>query len=160
MKRILKKILLIFTISIVALGMMMVMVPGALFGEAGGVTVEKKLLDGSTPASGTFQFVVKSGSAEITYDLNSGNGYSVLVPLVSTQAYEIWEVESTLPTSHQFVRIDYAGQANNVSIGTNSTILPVTISDNVVIGAGSVVTKDIKKPGIYAGNPARKIRQE
>ncbi len=47
---------------------------------------------------------------------------------------------------------------NNVSIGTNATILPVHICDNVVIGAGSVVTKDITEPGIYAGNPAHKIR--
>jgi acetyltransferase-like isoleucine patch superfamily enzyme len=47
---------------------------------------------------------------------------------------------------------------NNVSIGTNATILPVKITSNVVIGAGSVVTKDILEPGIYAGNPARKIR--
>ncbi len=47
---------------------------------------------------------------------------------------------------------------NHVSIGTNSTILPVKIADNVVIGAGSVVTKDILEPGIYAGNPAKKIR--
>ena len=47
---------------------------------------------------------------------------------------------------------------NNVSIGTNSTILPISICDNVVIGAGSVVTKDILYPGIYAGNPAKKIR--
>jgi len=47
---------------------------------------------------------------------------------------------------------------NNVSIGTNSTILPVEITDNVVIGAGSVVTKNIRKPGIYAGNPAKLIR--
>jgi acetyltransferase-like isoleucine patch superfamily enzyme len=47
---------------------------------------------------------------------------------------------------------------NNVSIGTNATILPVQITDNVVIGAGSVVTKDISTPGIYAGNPARMIR--
>jgi len=47
---------------------------------------------------------------------------------------------------------------NNVSIGTNATILPVKVADNVVIGAGSVVTKDILKSGIYAGNPARKIR--
>jgi acetyltransferase-like isoleucine patch superfamily enzyme len=44
---------------------------------------------------------------------------------------------------------------NGVSIGTNSTILPVAICDRVVIGAGSVVTKDITEPGIYAGNPAR-----
>lgn len=47
---------------------------------------------------------------------------------------------------------------NNVSIGTNATILPVKICDGVVIGAGAVVTKDISEAGIYAGNPARKIR--
>ena len=47
---------------------------------------------------------------------------------------------------------------NHVSIGSNATILPVNICDNVVIGAGSVVTKDINHPGIYAGNPARKLR--
>jgi len=47
---------------------------------------------------------------------------------------------------------------NHVSIGTNATILPVQITDNVVVGAGAVVTKDITEPGIYAGNPARKIR--
>ena len=47
---------------------------------------------------------------------------------------------------------------NHVSIGTNATILPVTICDHVVIGAGSVVTKDITEPGIYAGNPARLLR--
>ena len=47
---------------------------------------------------------------------------------------------------------------NNVSIGSNATILPVTICNNVVIGAGSVVTADICKPGIYAGNPARFLR--
>jgi acetyltransferase-like isoleucine patch superfamily enzyme len=47
---------------------------------------------------------------------------------------------------------------NNVSIGTNATILPVKITDNVVIGAGSVVTKDITESGVYAGNPAKKIR--
>src|SRR5688572_18618181 len=46
---------------------------------------------------------------------------------------------------------------NNVSIGSNSTILPVEICDRVVIGAGSVVTKDIIEQGIYAGNPAKKI---
>ena len=48
---------------------------------------------------------------------------------------------------------------NRVSIGTNATILPVSICDDVVIGAGSVVTKDITEPGIYAGNPARLLRQ-
>ncbi len=47
---------------------------------------------------------------------------------------------------------------NNVSIGSNATLLPVSICDNTVIGAGAVVTKDITEPGIYVGNPARKTR--
>jgi len=47
---------------------------------------------------------------------------------------------------------------NNVSIGSNASILPIDICDNVVIGAGSVVTKNINEPGVYAGNPAKKIR--
>ena len=47
---------------------------------------------------------------------------------------------------------------NRVSIGSNATILPVRICDDVVIGAGSVVTHDIREPGIYAGNPAKKLR--
>jgi acetyltransferase-like isoleucine patch superfamily enzyme len=47
---------------------------------------------------------------------------------------------------------------NHVSIGSNATLLPVNICDHVVIGAGAVVTRDIKEPGIYAGNPARLLR--
>lgn len=43
---------------------------------------------------------------------------------------------------------------NHVSIGSNATIMPVAICDHVVVGAGSVVTKSITRPGIYAGNPA------
>tara|TARA_Y100000992_G_C20979684_1_gene356674 strand:+ start:105 stop:557 length:453 start_codon:yes stop_codon:yes gene_type:complete len=49
--------------------------------------------------------------------------------------------------------------SNNVYIGSNATILPVKICSDVVIGAGSVVTKDIDKPGTYAGNPARRIKK-
>ena len=47
---------------------------------------------------------------------------------------------------------------DRVSIGSNATIMPVTICDDVVIGAGAVVTKSIFQPGIYAGNPARLLR--
>lgn len=48
---------------------------------------------------------------------------------------------------------------DRVSIGTGATILPVSICDDVVIGAGAVVTKDIAVPGVYAGNPARLLRR-
>lgn len=47
---------------------------------------------------------------------------------------------------------------DGVYIGSNATIMPVEICGNVVIGAGSVVTKTITKPGIYAGNPAKFLR--
>jgi len=47
---------------------------------------------------------------------------------------------------------------NKVSIGSNATLLPVRICDGAVIGAGAVVTRDITEPGVYAGNPAKKIK--
>ena len=49
---------------------------------------------------------------------------------------------------------------NNVWIGANVTILPgVTIGDNSVIGAGSVVTKDVPANVVAAGNPCRVLRE-
>jgi acetyltransferase-like isoleucine patch superfamily enzyme len=47
---------------------------------------------------------------------------------------------------------------DGVSIGSNCTILPVQIASGTVIGAGAVVVKDIRQPGVYAGNPARRLR--
>lgn len=47
---------------------------------------------------------------------------------------------------------------NRVSIGSGATILPVSICDDAIIGAGSVVTKNILQPGAYAGNPARLLK--
>ena len=45
-------------------------------------------------------------------------------------------------------------------IGGNTVILPgVTIGNNVVIGAGSVVSKDIPDNKIAVGNPCRVIRE-
>jgi acetyltransferase-like isoleucine patch superfamily enzyme len=48
--------------------------------------------------------------------------------------------------------------SDRVSIGSNATIMPVYICSDTVIGAGAVVTRDIVKPGVYAGNPARELR--
>ena len=48
---------------------------------------------------------------------------------------------------------------DRVSIGSNATVLGVRIAPGSVIGAGSVVTKDIDVPGIYYGNPARLRRR-
>ena len=49
---------------------------------------------------------------------------------------------------------------NNVWIGTNVSVLPgVTIGDNTIIGAGSVVNKDIPSNVIAVGNPCRVMRE-
>ena len=46
------------------------------------------------------------------------------------------------------------------SIGTSSTVLcGVTIGDNAIVGAGSVVTKDVPANTVVAGNPARFLRK-
>ena len=48
---------------------------------------------------------------------------------------------------------------DNVYIGVNSIIMPgVNIGNNCIIGAGSVVTKDIPEKSVYAGVPARYIK--
>ena len=62
------------------------------------------------------------------------------------------------PAQGDVTKWKYTKIGNKVSIGSNATILPVDICDNVVIGAGAVVTKNITKSGVYAGNPARLIK--
>lgn len=47
----------------------------------------------------------------------------------------------------------------NASIGANATLLPgVTIGERAMVGAGSVVTKDVPANAVVAGNPAKIIR--
>lgn len=48
---------------------------------------------------------------------------------------------------------------DGVCIGSNSTLLPVEIGENSIIGAGSVVIKNIPKNEIWAGNPCKFIRK-
>lgn len=58
-----------------------------------------------------------------------------------------WKVEPTLVKK-------------GASIGSGSTILAnVTIGENAIIGAGSVVTKNVPPDTIVAGNPAKKLRR-
>jgi acetyltransferase-like isoleucine patch superfamily enzyme len=67
-------------------------------------------------------------------------------PQGELQSEADWKVEKTL------VR-------QGASIGSGSTILAsVTIGENAIVGAGSVVTKDVPPNSIVAGNPARFLR--
>ena len=64
------------------------------------------------------------------------------------------------PANRDLTKYKATKIGNNVSIGSNATILPVSICDNVIIGAGSVVTKSINSAGTYVGNPAKKINHK
>ena len=47
---------------------------------------------------------------------------------------------------------------DNVYLGTNSCLKQgIEICDNVVVGMGAVVVKDLSEPGVYVGTPARKL---
>lgn len=56
-------------------------------------------------------------------------------------------------------KVDKTRVCKGASIGSGSTILcNVTIGENAIVGAGSVVTKDVPPNAIVAGNPAKFLR--
>lgn len=64
--------------------------------------------------------------------------------------------DASLMLFYQKYRIEKTIIGNNVFLGANSVVLPgIIIEDNVIVGAGAVVTKRLASNGVYAGNPAK-----
>lgn len=60
---------------------------------------------------------------------------------------------------HRYQRYGAINIGDDVFIGVNAIVMPgITIGSRVVIGAGSVVTRDVASGVVVAGNPARAIR--
>lgn len=71
-------------------------------------------------------------------------------------------VRGAVILAHDYCRmlIKKTSIGKNCFIGANAIILPgVTIGDHVIVGAGSVVTEDVKSNCIVAGNPAKIIKE-
>ena len=116
------------------------------------------------------------GDAQICIGNNVGLNYNVMVNADCGGSIQIGDDVSIGPytvmraSNHNFERIDIPIKVqkhvpgtivieNNVWIGAHVVILPnVKIGHATVIGAGSIVTKDIPPFSVAAGNPARIIK--
>jgi acetyltransferase-like isoleucine patch superfamily enzyme len=67
-------------------------------------------------------------------------------------------INDTWPRSGAKWKLKYTTVKDGASIGTNATILPVRIGYGSMVGAGSVVTRDVRDYTLVVGNPSRTIR--
>lgn len=66
--------------------------------------------------------------------------------------------DASLLIQYREYRVQKTIIGNDVFLGANAVILPgVNIGDGAIVGAGSVVTKDVEKNTVVAGNPAKQI---
>nr|WP_315140079.1 acyltransferase [uncultured Flavobacterium sp.] len=100
---------------------------------------------------------INNGFSIVTYaKVTIGNDVLIGVncSIMDNDGHELAFNKRNQPPSGQAVVIE-----NNVLIGSNVTILKgVTVGENAVVGNGTIVTRDVPKNTIVAGNPARIIR--
>lgn len=107
----------------------------------------------------------------VEHHVTIGNGVRIhtqaFVPEYTTLEDDCWLGPNVVITNakypkHSSAKVDLKGAhiKHNAKIGANSTLLPgLTVGVNSLIGAGSVVTKEVADDCIVAGNPARILRK-
>ena len=109
---------------------------------------------------------------EIQNEVLIGNGvtvssHSFLCSLVTIEnnvfvGHGVMTINDLFPPSRKRTGSDSDWRRTTIkegaTIGSNATLLPVTIGSNSVVAAGSVVTHDVPENVIVAGNPAKIIR--
>lgn len=107
------------------------------------VEIQKDVIVGTNSRISSHSFLCEG--VEIGEDVFVAHGVMFINDLFDSENIENWILRKT--------KI-----GNGVRIGSNATILPVQIGENSIIGAGSVVTKDIPANCVVVGNPAKIIR--
>jgi acetyltransferase-like isoleucine patch superfamily enzyme len=116
------------------------------------VEIQKNALIGSNCKISSHTFICEGVTIED--DVFIGHGVMFI-----NDTYPRATTDGRLQTEADW-KVEPTTVKKGVSIGSNSTILAnVTIGENAIVGAGSVVTKDVPADTIVVGNPARVVRK-
>lgn len=92
--------------------------------------------------------------------LNIGEKCAIASGVIIYSQTNQYDAYPELPVIEQGTRYSKVEIGNDVWIGAGAIILPgVTIGDHSVVGAGSVVTRDVEKASIVVGSPARLVKK-
>ena len=112
---------------------------------------------GNSCSFGAYNHISASSNVTIGNGLLTGKWVTITD---NSHGYTDYESLQQRPTQRQIVSKGSVIIEKNVWIGDKATILPgVMIGDGVVVGANTVVSKDIPNYSVVVGNPARIIKQ-
>lgn len=107
------------------------------------VEIQQNVVIGKNSRVSSHSFICDG--VEIGEDVFIGHGVMFINDMFDSPNIKSWRMRK--------IKVE-----NKVRIGTNATILPVTIGSNSIIGAGAVVTRSVPKDSTVAGNPARVLK--